>query len=602
MKKFFLILMVLVIGYLLIVSSAKAQINDIQTDAVNLNAIYPTDSVKTTDTITGEHIKSFDSNVVINLDGTIDVKETIVYDFGYLQKHGIYRDILMIKTNQDGKKYKLDFSNFSVADENENSYDFTTSTINEETKRLKIGDANKLITGIHTYVISYKVSGALTYFSDHDELYWNVTGNGWTVPIAVSTSEVGTPPGIKKEDVKSICYTGVYGSKESLCSNELLSLPDRTKIITKRNSSLLSGEGLSVVVSFPKGVVAVLEAKEFVPFEETLLGKVVMGLMGLMGLIWYFILPFYIIYRWIRYGRDPKSTVGITTSWFDPPKTIDGKRFMTPGEVGTLEDETVDMKDISATIVDLARRGYLVIDERKKSDFYLIIKTLDPRFHGDDKTRTKDVLLTYEQMILDKFFGDKTEIRIKDQELSSEVAQIKSEMYKQVVEDKLFDKNPETTRTGYYVLAGIALFTGNFFLAIVAFLFGRVMPRKTVYGVEAKNVAFSLKNFLTSQKRQLEFQANKQMMFERLLPFAVAFGVEKIWAKRFENLNLTQPNWYHSYSSTNFSTYLLVNSLNNSFRSITTASTPTRSSTGHSSGFSGGFSGGGGGGGGGGSW
>ena len=93
------------------------------------------------------------------------------------------------------------------------------------------------------------------------------------------------------------------------------------------------------------------------------------------------------------------------------------------------------------------------------------------------------------------------------------------------------------------------------------------------------------------------------MMFERLLPFAVAFGVERIWAKRFESLNITQPNWYHSYSSSHFSSYMLVNSLNSSFRSITTAATPTRSSTGHSSGFGGGgFSGGGGGGGGGGSW
>ena len=260
--------------------------------------------------------------------------------------------------------------------------------------------------------------------------------------------------------------------------------------------------------------------------------------------------------------------------------------------MGTLGDETVDMKDISATIVDLARRGYLIIDEKKKGDFYLI-----------KKKDVDDGLLTYEKTILTKFFDGEKEIRIKDQELSSEVAEVKNEMYEQVVTDKLFDKNPQTTQTGYYMVAGIALFTGNFFLAIVAFLFGRVMPRKTVFGVEAKNVAFSLKNFLSSQKRQLEFQADKQMMFERLLPFAVAFGVEKIWAKRFESLNITQPSWYHSYSGTNFSTYLLVNSLNSSFRSVATAATPTRSSSGFSSGMGGGgFSGGGGGGGGGGSW
>jgi len=590
----------ILIGLLLFFSlifPVSAQLDDIQKDEVNLNAIYPTDSVESTNNITGEHIKSFDSTITINKDGTIDVKETIIYNFDSLQKHGIYREIPFIKTNQDGKQFELRFSNFSVTDENENSYKYVKSWIDEKLIRLKIGDADRLITGIHTYIISYQVAGALTYFFDHDELYWNVTGNEWKVPIASTTASVVWPQEIKKEDVKGICYTGIAGSKESLCSVELPSLYDRAKMVTKSNNSLGSGEGLSIVVSFPKNIVTVLEPKEFVSFWNTWVGQLLIGLMGLIGLIWYVLLPFFIIYRWIRYGRDPKGTVGVTTAWFDPPKTQDGKRFLTPGEVGTLGDETVDMKDISATIVDLARRGYLIIDERKKGDYYLI-KNNQPRTTGP----VVQALLEYEKLLLNKFFGNEKEIRIKDEELSTEVAQIKNEMYEQVVEDKLFDKNPQTTRTGYYVVAGIALFTGNFFLAIVAFLFGRVMPRKTVFGVEAKNVAFSLKNFLGSQQRQLEFQADKQLMFERLLPFAVAFGVEKIWAKRFESLNITQPNWYRGYSSANFNSYLLVNSLSSSFKSFNTAATPTRSSSGFSSGSSGGFSGGGGGGGGGGSW
>ena len=589
----------ILIGLLLFFSlifPVSAQLDDIQKDEVNLNAIYPTDSVESTNNITGEHIKSFDSTITINKDGTIDVKETIIYNFDSLQKHGIYREIPFIKTNQDGKQFELRFSNFSVTDENENSYKYVKSWIDEKLIRLKIGDADRLITGIHTYIISYQVAGALTYFFDHDELYWNVIGNEWKVPIASTTASVVWPQEIKKEDVKGICYTGITGSKESLCS-VLPSLLDRAKMVIKSNGSFGSGEGLTVVISFPKNIVTVLEPKEFVSFWNTWVGQLLIGLMGLIGLIWYVLLPFFIIYRWIRYGRDPKGTVGVTTAWFDPPKTQDGKRFLTPGEVGTLGDETVDMKDISATIVDLARRGYLIIDERKKGDYYLI-KNNQPRTTGP----VVQALLEYEKLLLNKFFGNEKEIRIKDEELSTEVAQIKNEMYEQVVEDKLFDKNPQTTRTGYYVVAGIALFTGNFFLAIVAFLFGRVMPRKTVFGVEAKNVAFSLKNFLGSQQRQLEFQADKQLMFERLLPFAVAFGVEKIWAKRFESLNITQPNWYRGYSSANFNSYLLVNSLSSSFKSFNTAATPTRSSSGFSSGSSGGFSGGGGGGGGGGSW
>jgi uncharacterized membrane protein len=564
----------------------SAQINDIQKDAVNLNAIYPTDSAANVDNLTGEHVKSFDSNVNLNKDGTIDVKETIVYDFADLQKHGIYRDIPFIKTNQDGKKYKLEFTDFSVQDENENDYRFTISSINEKFTRLKIGDADRLVTGVHIYIIKYKVSGAMAYFSDHDELYWNATGNEWTVSIASSTAMITLPTDVTEN--KGICFTGIYGSKESLCS-----VNDASSSISVKSDRILgANEGLSFDISFPKGIVAVLEPKVFVSFWDSWMGMLVLLLLGLLSLIWYVGLPFFIIYRWFRYGRDPKSTVGTTTAWFDPPKTQDGKRFLTPGEVGALGDETVDMKDISATIVDLARRGYLMIDERKKGDFYLV-----------KKKKIDSSLLQYERSILSEFFGNEDEIRIKDKELSTEVAKVKKEMYEQVVENKMFDKNPETTRTKYYILAGIALFTSNFFLAIVAFLFGRVMPKKTIYGVEAKNISLSLKNFLSSQKRQLEFQADKQMMFERLLPFAVAFGVERIWAKRFESLNLTQPSWYHSYSGANFNSYLLVNSLNSSFKSMTAAATPTRSSSGFSSGFGGGgFSGGGGGGGGGGSW
>lgn len=579
----------ILIGLLLFVAfvfPVSAQFDDIQKDEVRVDQFVENETSNFQE-IVGEHIKSFKSDILINKDGRIDVKETIVYDFGQLQKHGIYRDIPFIRTNQDGKKYKLEFNNFSVQDENGKGYRFTTSSIDEKIIRLKIGDPDRLISGIYNYIITYTVEGALTYFSDHDELYWNITGNEWTVPIVQASALIRLPEVLESSNVKLACYTGYVGDNLTLCNKDY----ELGQIKISNQENLSSSQGLTIVVGFPKNIVAVLEAKEFVSFWDTWMGTVVILLLALLGLFWYVGLPFYIIYKWFKYGRDPKSTIGVTTAWFDPPKTHDGKRFLTPGEVGTLGDETVDMKDISATIVDLARRGYLIIDERKKGDYYLV-----------KKKNIDNSLLKYEKSIITEFFGSKKEIRIKDQELSAEVAQIKNEMYEQVVEDKLFDKNPQTTRTKYYVLAGIALFTSNFFLAIVAFLFGRAMPRKTVFGTGAKNISSSLKNFLSSQKRQLEFQADKQMMFERLLPFAVAFGVEKIWAKRFEDLNIVRPNWYHSYSSTNFNSYLLVNSLNSSFRSINTAATPTSSSTGHSSGFSGGFSGGGGGGGGGGSW
>lgn len=114
--------------------------------------------------------------------------------------------------------------------------------------------------------------------------------------------------------------------------------------------------------------------------------------------------------------------------------------------------------------------------------------------------------------------------------------------------------------------------------------------------------ALSLKRFLISQERKLAFQAKNQMMFEKLLPYAIAFGVEKIWAERFKDISLKNPDWYEGHGASSFNSMILVNSLSHSYTGIARAATPTSSSSGFSSGFSGGSSGGGGGGGGGGSW
>ncbi len=549
--------------------------------------------------VRAEYIRSFESEIKINKDATIDVKEKIIYDFGGLRKHGIYRKIPKIKINQDGKKYILDYSDIKVIDENNLPYKFSKSIVNDNLE-LKIGDPNKTVYGLKTYIIYYKVSGAITYFSDHDELYWNINGNDWEVAITNTNSKIIFPQKIDENNLKIDCFTGLYGSKNKNCQYHFDNGRDQdgTSVIFSSDNILNPKEGLSIVVSFPINIVVHLEPKEYIAFSKTWLGKILTGLIKLIVFIWYFILPFYIIYRWFNYGRDPKGIMGITTAYYDPPKTHDGKRFLAPAEVGILGDETVDLKDISATIVDLARRGYLRIEERKKGDYYLV------RLDKPISTASVGIgLLEYEKTLLNKFFKSKKEIRLKDEKLYDEVEEIKKELYEDVVKIGLFPKNPENVRKGYYILSVIALFTGNFFLAIVAFIFGRAMPRKTIEGVNAFNIAKSLKNFLTSQKRQLEFQSDHQIMFEKLLPYAMVFEVERIWAKRFENINLKQPDWYQGYSVGYFNSVILANSLSSSISSFRASATPTRSTTGFSSGFGGGgFSGGGGGGGGGGSW
>ncbi|MGB9609299.1 MAG: DUF2207 domain-containing protein [Minisyncoccia bacterium] len=543
--------------------------------------------------VNAQQIKDYDVQVKINKDGTINIKEKIIYDFGNLERRGVYRTIPFIKKNQQGKKFILEFKDFQVVDEDGFSYPFQKIKEGEKIK-LKIGNPNKTLSGVHTYIISYKISGALTYFSDHDELYWNVIGFDWPVTIEKVKAKILLPEEVKESKIKMNCYTGIYGASEKNCQFYLL--PDRVKdgIIFETNKLLNQGEGLTIVIGFPKNIVAVLEPKEYKTFWGTVLGKIIFILITLLIVLWYVFLPFYIIYRWFKYGRDPKDTdFGEVRAWFDPPKTSDNQRFLTPAEVGVLGDETVDLKDISATIVDLARRGYLQIEEKKKGEFWLV-----------KKEKPTDGLLPFEKILLADFFKKGSKINLQKETLYNEVEKVKEAIYQQVVLEKLFPQNPQSVRNKYLILAILALFSGNIFLFLVCLIFGLKMPRKTVEGVKAKNIAFSLRNFLKSQKRQLTFQADKQMFFEQLLPYAIVFGVEKIWAQRFKDLGIRPPEWYQGYSTTSFNSINFVNSLSSSIVSFQSAATPTTSSSGFSSGFSsgGGFSGGGGGGGGGGSW
>lgn len=533
-------------------------------------------------------MQSLNSDITVQKDGRIHVIEQINYDFGSLYKHGIYRFIPSITKNTKGKEYKMDIQVHSVKDETGSSYSFTTSHVNNAIQ-IKIGSANETITGEHTYVIDYTVSGALTYFSDHDELYWNVTGNEWKVMIEKVSSTIRLPDIISNSDVTAACYTGIKGETAHECT----ALPGRVTLL-QTNTSLAPGSGLTIVVGFPKKNVAVLEPTLYTRFENTWYGMLLLSLLGiilvLLGFVWYVVLPIYIPIRWYLTGRDPKAQE--VRVWYDPPKTAKG-RSLTPAETGSLIDETVDMRDIFGSIVHLAQRGYLQIVEEKKNDFVLIKKK---------EWNKKADVMPFESFLLSGLFKNGDKLKIKGAELSSEMSKVTDSLYAQVVEDGFFKKNPQKTRTLYYVLGGIALVTGNIVLAIILFIFAKQMPAKTSEGAQQASVAKSLKTFLSSQERQLEFQAKNQMMFEKLLPFAIAFGVESIWANRFKDISLTQPSWYAGYNNSAFNAVYFASVMHSSSNSFKTSATPTSSSTGHSSGFSGGFSGGGGGGGGGGSW
>lgn len=537
--------------------------------------------------VKAEVIRSFDSQITIQKDGKIAIEEKVDYDFEDAYRHGIYREIPFTKKNSDGKEYELTVTVESVKDEKGTAYHYSNSWVNNRLK-VQIGDANRTITGLHTYIIRYIVSGAITYYSDHDELYWNSTGNEWPASMDNINTTVRFPEGIQMIDVQTICYTGSLGSTSQDC--KVQSEQNSTSVST---THLEEGSGLTFVSRFPKGLIAVLEPKPYTAFENTWYGKIILGIiftiLGILGFIWYIGLPIYIPFKWYWSGRDPRPQA--VRVWYDPPQA--GGRPLTPAETGSLIDETVDMRDIFGSLIQLAQKGYFQIVEEKKGEFTFVKKN---EWSGDKK------LMPFERELLNGLFDGKSECKLKGRDISSAIQKVTDNLYDQIVSDGFFKTNPQSTRTKYFVLAGIALFTGNMCLAFVAFIFAKFMPAKTVEGAQQAGIGKSLKTFLTSQERQLEFQAKNQMMFEKLLPYAVAFGVEKIWANRFKDITLTQPSWYTGYNNNVFNAMYFSNTLHSSVSTFSYSATPTRSSSGFSSGFSGGFSGGGGGGGGGGSW
>lgn len=528
--------------------------------------------------IHAESIDSYDVEIVIQQNATIQVQEKIVYDFGDFERHGIYRILPLVKRNDTSNSFRMIMDSVSVF------RDGVPETFTQEgsktEEKIKIGKAQETIRGKHQYEIRYSVKGAFTYFSDHDELYWNAIGTDWSIPILTSSVVVHLPDkSTKTTDLQ--CFVGSYGVRESVC--EMNEKDGEVSLVS--NSILPPNNGVTVVIGLPKGSVDVVDP---IPIKTKLeeLGEMLLWT-GIAFIVfgWYFVLPLWVVFRWFTTGRDPKPSMGVASAWFDVPKTKE-MRPLTPGETGTLVDEKADIRDITATIIDLARRGYLIIQEDKKGSFSL--KKIKPK--------KPDSLQPFETKLLDGIFTEK--------DIVSLTATIKDKLYQAVVAEGYFSESPEKVRTRYIILGSLGLMTGNLPLLITAFTFGMAMPRKTALGSQTQAVALSLRNFIVTQSKQYEFQAKKQIFFEKFLPYAIVFGVERIWAERFKALGIKSPDWYEGYdSSRTFSSLYLASHLGSSLTNhLSSVSTPTRSSSGFSSGFSGGFSGGGGGGGGGGSW
>ncbi len=443
-----------------------------------------------------EQIRSFQTVVTVSPDATVAVEEKILYDFGSQSRHGIYRNIPVVNTNIDGKKFEVDFSFGGVTQDfgDKNPLEVPVSLERDgEMMNMRIGDADSYVTGQVLYDIQYQMRGAITYFSDHDELYWNVTGNQWEIPI--QSSEFRIQNSELTENAKFVCYTGFVGSTAQDCTIGFDEEADQHVISS--NTPLSPGEGLTIAMSFPKGLVAVVEPREY--------GKLTTGqiifflLLAAVACVYYILSPFYLVWRWWRAGRDPYTdaqgkSIKNVTAWFEPPKNKEG-RILLPAEVGGLVDEHVDMRDITASIVRLAVDGYLTIKELPKK----LLRKQENEFIKHSKPKTARTLELFERELLDGLFksGDTVTTTELSKTFYTTVTKVQKSVYESLEGGGFFPHNPDSVRTKYTVLGVIALFTGNFILAAFAFTFGRNMVRKTLFGAESAAVGRGLKNFLS---------------------------------------------------------------------------------------------------------
>lgn len=561
-----------------------------------------------------ERINEFSVSVRIRPDAAIAVTERITYDFGAEQRHGIFRDI-PFKYRARGGTFALRLFDIIVTDENGIRYPFTVSTQGSD-KRIKIGDPNAYVTGIKTYVISYKVKRAINYFADHDELYWNAIGTNWKVPIANPSASVTLPAAVDPASVHIECFAGPYGSSAPCAASETSA--DRAMF---SHGALSPGEGLTVVVGFPKGIVA--KPSPIASFLETLRDNGILALpIFTLGLLFWL---------WRTRGRDPAGR-GTIVPQYDPPRHEEvfgksiAKEFLTPAEVGTIVDEHAQNKDVSAIIIDLAVRGYLKITHTgeagiifKSTDY--ILEQLKP---GDDLKNQFEKILLKELFDYGVTLPSDTSsiamVRLSDlkDKFRKELEEVKKEIYRATELKGYFPHNPHTVR-GAYIGAGISAIVLGFFLGrvwgalgvvsfilsgVLAIIFSFAMSRRTLKGVRAKEYILGFKDYLSyAEKDRIRFHNAPEKnpeRFEKLLPYAMVLGVEKEWAKQFEGIYREPPRWYHDPSGQAFSALVFTDTLGG-FSS--TASSTLSSAPGGGSGFGGGGgAGGGGGGGGGGSW
>lgn len=584
-------------------------------------------------------LRDFDALLTVGRDGGLEVTERLTINF-IGAWNGLNRDLSLRHVTGQGRKEELDLEVTSVTDGDGKPLRVEES---EEvgTKRLRIWipgatDADRQI------VIRYRVSNAIRFFYEGsetgpmDELYWNVTGTQWEMPIDRVQGRVVLPPGARPRQMA--VYTGAERTTLAGSNGESRVTENGVEFASK--GPLQPYEGVTVAVGWPAGFVASRPSEAAHRTREMLR-------------LWPLALPllaFGFCFRaWRRRGRDPREESIVVQ--YEPPAS------MRPAELGTLVDHEAQMRDITATLVDMAVRGYVGIEERTEKKLMGLFTSTDFAFYRRRSREEWSELAEHEQLYLTGLFqhathseesweevralahssGDEPErpsrgpgnggsesVMLSDltQRFYTSLPGIRDALYDSLVERGYYLRRPDKVGNLWMALAcavlmacvGVAVFAtenswgwvapwamvaGGAVSAVVIFVFSLIMPARTPAGARAREAALGFREFLS----RVESDRYRQMitspaMFERYLPYALAFGVEDRWASAFEDMYREPPQWYRgsgtgSFHATGFTSRMSEMS---SRASSTMASSPSSSGSGSGGGgSSGGGSGGGGG-------
>ncbi len=521
-----------------------------------------------------ERIVEFEAEAIINQDRSAEITETIRYDFGTNERRGIYRivpgqgvgsfELLEIQRNGQDAVYELD---------------------SESPLEVTIFEEDVYYTGIQEYIIRYRMNDVVRYFSrqDIDEFSWNVTGTDWEVPINQVTARVILPEGIDASSVQVSCYQGGNRSDHQCESTR----EGNTLLVAV--SDLSTGEGVTISVGFAPGVI--LAPSWFAQYQH-LIDRFLAGIVGLLGLV-----SGWLLFQKIGNGSQVRKP--IVREYTPPTNTI-------PAVVGYIKRDYYQPQLLSATLIDLARRGYLTIEENTRK-----FRSTEYIFH--QAKASDESLHPAESFLLESLFGGRSSVSVTDlqkEDFSQKITTFAEKVYQDITEN--YHIKP-TSLAGIFV-AGMAVW------GTIGFMLGVIFERDLLWtaltsvlgivslvvtmlrssaltqeGAEKKGYVLGFEYYLKhAEERRLEFQEQEKIFFE-ILPHAIALGVVDKWAKAFQDVSLSQPDWYQGNIST-FSAVAFAQSLQNTSTAFVTAAGGSSSSMSGGGGSVGGGVGGGGGG------